>query len=585
MKQLRCASSTAHPHRPCGRTTGRTEPDPPYLFSHGAARRPRPTIMSNPAETLPAPQALAQRKPRRRLRKIRGLGLLTHGDLTRHAAKGFRNGFGVLGLLMVAGAISLGLRRPDYLLAFVSIGLAALVPVACWVGRRRKGVPVLAVFAVQQATIYLAPLYSESVSLQGYSADVMVTSAFGIVLFLLLLPLGWWAGVYALHLKPSHWNMSLAGSGGGRAKAMTIALTLLMIGIVFELLTFTGSILTLVPTAMAGFVPVLRTFASASEALGAMLGGFAVAGPSLGRRAFFYWALLAVISILSISGVLLSAATALIVAAAIGQAFGRRRLPWAFLGVAIAIAGFLNLGKFTMRDRYWEKGTMTPISLAQLPGHYAEWGAASIAKLRGDEGVAGGRDVGVATDEKGQSLLERIDNYQNMAFVVNAQQVLHTEPLAGEGYTLIPPLFIPRFLWADKPRTHEGQILLNLHYGRQGSVEDTEKTYIAWGLLPEAVGNFGIVLGPIILGPLLGFFFGLLEAWSVRKRLFAVEGMIAAALVLQVLVSFEMAMSVLLTSTFQMVVAVGVGASILRLILGSGGTDGVTRSRPSRRNA
>lgn len=534
--------------------------------------------MSSPAETLPAPQALPARKPRRRLRKIRGLGLLTHGDLTRHAAKGFRHGFGVFALLIVAGAISLGLRRPDYLPEFVGIALAAVVPMACWLRRRRKGVPVLAVFALQQAAVYLSPLYSESVALDGYSPAVMAGSAFGIILFLLLLPLGWWAGVRAIQSKPSRRNITLAGSGGGRAKAMTIALALLAIGFAFELLSFTGWIFTLLPTAMADFVPLLRTFAAAAEALGALLGGYAVAAPGRGGHSPIYWVLLAGISILSISGVLLSGATALVVAASIGQAFGRRRLPWVFLAVTLTIAGFLNLGKFTMRDRYWEKGTMPTISLARLPGHYAEWAAASMEKLRGDEGVVEGRDVGMTTDEKGQSLLDRIDNYQNMAFVVNAQQVLHVEPLAGAGYTLIPPLFIPRFLWANKPRTHEGQILLNLHYGRQGSVEDTEKTYIAWGLLPEAVGNFGTVFGPVILGPVMGFLFGLLEAWSVRKRLFSVEGMIAAAVVLQVLVSFEMAASVFLTSTFQMVIAVAVGASVLRLILGSG-ADPVGRNR------
>jgi hypothetical protein len=525
--------------------------------------------MSSPAETLPVPRSLPERKPRRRPRKARGLGLLTHGDLTRHAAAGFRNGFGVFGLLILVGAISLGLRRPDYFPEYVGIALAALVPLGCWLGRRRKGVPVLAVFALQQAAVYLTPLYSESVALEGYSPAVMATSAFGIGLFLLLLPLGWWAGVRAIHLKPSRWNMSLAGSGGGRDKAMTIALTLLVIGFAFELLSFTGWILALVPTALAGFLPVLRTFASAAEALGALLGGYAVAAPGRGGHSPFYWVLLAGISIISISGVLLSSATALVVAASIGQAFGKRRLPWMFLAVCLSIAGFFNLGKFTMRDRYWVNGSMTAISLAQLPGHYAEWAAASMAKLAGAGGLVAGGDVGA--DDKGQSLLDRIDNYQNMAFVVNAQQVRHAEPLAGEGYTLIPALFIPRFLWADKPRTHEGQILLNLHYGRQGSVEDTEKTYIAWGLLPEAVGNFGVVLGPVILGPILGFFFGLLETWSVRKRLFSVEGMIAAAVVLQVLVSFEMAASVFLTSTFQMVVAVAVGASILRMILDSGG--------------
>ena len=513
-------------------------------------------------------------------RKKLGLGMLTHGNLIQQAGRLFHQAWVAYAGLLVIGAILLGLRRPEYLPAFIFIGLASLVPIYCWLLEARKGAPVLPVFILQQAAVYLIPLYSENVTLEGYSPQVIQTSAWSIVLFFLLLPVGWFYGSRIIRPKPSLKNITLTGAGGEQAKAMSVALILLTIGFGFEFLTFTGWIYDLLPGALKGLSPILRTFATASEMLGALLGGYSISVRAGAPRAFLYWCLLTGICILSVSGILISSATAIVVATAVGQAAGGRRLPWGFLCVALGLASFLNLGKFTMRERYWQEGVAQGGTLGGLPGLYAEWAETSVEKLKADGyfDESSGKDNG----EKGQTLMERINNYQNMTFVVNAQEVLHFKPLWGGSYKLIPPLFVPRFLWANKPRTHEGQILLNLHYGRQGSVEDTEKTYVAWGLLPEAVGNFGPYGGAIFLGPVFGFLFGMLERWSIRKRLFSVEGMIAAALVLQVLLSFEMAASVFLTSTFQMVIAVAVGALILRLALGSGDAT-ATRPRQRRR--
>ena len=507
-----------------------------------------------------------RRRPVPRQKRL-GLGMLTHGSLIQQAERLFHQAWIGYGLLLVVGTVSLASRRPEYLSAFVAIWLASLLPIFCWLMETRKGAPVLPVFILQQAAVYLIPLYSENVTLEGYSPEVIRTSASSIGLLFLLLPLGWYLGIHVFRPRPSRKNISLTGEGGMQAKAMSVALILLGIGFGFEFSMVAGWILDLLPGESKGFVSILRTFATASEMLGALLGGYSVSMRAGASKAFLYWGLLAGICFLSVSGILISSATAIVVATTIGLAAGGRRLPWFFLCVALGIVSFLNLGKFTMRDRHWQEGEAQAIGLSSLPALFAEWAEASVEKMKvgGYIEEESGKDNG----EKGQTLLERINNYQNLTFVVNAQETLHCEPLWGGSYKLIPPLFIPRFLWANKPRTHEGQILLNIHYGRQGSVEDTEKTYIAWGLLPEAVGNFGPYLGAIFLGPVLGFLFGMLERWSIRKRLFSVEGMTAAALLLQVLLSFEMAASVFLTSTFQMVIAVVVGASILRMILGS----------------
>jgi hypothetical protein len=125
-------------------------------------------------------------------------------------------------------------------------------------------------------------------------------------------------------------------------------------------------------------------------------------------------------------------------------------------------------------------------------------------------------------------------------------------------------LLVPRVLWPDKPRGHEGQVLLNVHFGRQDE-DSTLTTYIAWGLLPEAYGNFGPIAGSIFLGGCLGFLFAWIENVSARKLIVSMEGFLLISALMNMMNSFEMVASILVTSTFQsMVVIVLASAPFVR---------------------
>ena len=76
-------------------------------------------------------------------------------------------------------------------------------------------------------------------------------------------------------------------------------------------------------------------------------------------------------------------------------------------------------------------------------------------------------------------------------------------------------------------------------------------TYIAWGLLPEAYGNFGPILGALSMGGFLGFAFAWIENLTARKLVVSMEGFLSLSLLLNLMNSFEMVASVLVTSTFQ----------------------------------
>jgi hypothetical protein len=97
--------------------------------------------------------------------------------------------------------------------------------------------------------------------------------------------------------------------------------------------------------------------------------------------------------------------------------------------------------------------------------------------------------------------------------------------------------------------------LLNVHFGRQ-DLEATLTTYIAWGLLPEAYGNFGAITGSVILAIFMGVLFAWIENLTARKLLVSMEGFLSLSLLMNLMNSFEMVASVLVTSTFQSFVVI-----------------------------
>ena len=494
----------------------------------------------------------------------------------------FRAGVVAMALLAGSGLFKLLFSRPDFLLPFVAIALPAVAGLIIWSTSKRSGLPLLPVFLAQQALIYGLPLAVDNPTLMNVQSGVIVASGFSVGLFLTCCVIGWYGGHQMTVSQPSKANLEVSGAGSATDRCLTLAYLLLGIALAFQLLSRSGVIYMLLPGGLSGLFPVIRTFATAAGMLGALLGGLAVGGRPDHARTWIYWGLLAAILVLSVADVLLSGASGLVLSAAVGLALGQRKIPLVFLAVAFAVVGFLNQGKFVMRERYWsEDSNTTQIAVSRIPSFFLEWAGASTSLLMGG-GTADNHVSVQGAEDDGQSILERVNNLQNIVFVIESIEQRNIPLLLGETYSLIPPLFVPRFLWNEKPRAHEGQILLNLHFGRQATVEQTEQTYIAWGLLPEAVGNFGAWFGPVILGLVVGWGMGWLEVVSLRKRLFSVEGMLLGGLLLIVAGSYEQVASIFLTATFQFLVAVTIGGFILRAWFGGGSSRPRNRRRKSR---
>lgn len=505
-------------------------------------------------------------------------------QLSGRADKLFRVGLLALVALALGGAVSVGAKNPQWFIAYIAMAVPSTALFFAWMNQSKRGLPLLPLFAVQHLVIYALPLVVSNPTIAMCQPATVSAAGLAVLLFLAACGAGWAIGKSFVQSKGSRWNLRLAEGRAASSRCMSLSFLLLGASLAFHLSSRTGLIHLVLAGPLEGIFPIVRTFSEAASMLGGMLGAMVVGGRPGHVQSWVFWLLVTLIGLLSIADVLISGASGLVIAVTIGLSFGTKRLPWRFLLVTFGLIGFLNQGKFVVRERYWNsESSSTALGLLELPGLYVEWAAASSSFLWGDVPLSSdpSPQSGGKEDDEGQSIFDRINNLHNLTYVLDVMEGMKIQPLSGETYTLIPKLLIPRFVWKDKPKAHEGQILLNLHFGRQLSVEQTEKTYIAWGLLPEAVGNFGSWLGPLLVGGVLGLAMGLLEQWSLRVRLFSVEGIVSVAFLLRFATSYEMVASVFVTSTFQFLVVSTVGGFFLYYWFDGGRQRNAARLRTS----
>lgn len=480
-----------------------------------------------------------------------------YATTSRQARSLFQGGYMIVFLLTFWGGLSLFLDYTDFFLPYLVIVVPALWGFWYWSRQQINGIPILPIFITQQAVVYTLPLFHYNQEIEPYYQKALMSSCLLTGLFFIFLMGGWKLTMSRGKRKPSRFNLSLGQGEEGELKSLKLSFLLLGTALTFHLGTRSGFIYEMMPDSLEGLISIMRTFASAGAMLGALLGGIVIGNiPKIGSK-IIYWTLILGICLLSMVDVLISPASSIILAAIVGISLGTRKPPILLLVVTFSLVGFLNQGKTDLRQRYWVEGTLsTELQVSELPAFYLDWINTSQRVMFGDK-------VKAASTEEGMSIFQRINNLQNTLYVVDAMERRNLPALNGETYALIPPLFVPRAFWPNKPRAHEGQAILNVKFKRQASMEDTYRVYIAWGLLPEAVGNFGVWLGPVILGLIMGMSIGWLERVSLHKKILSVEGMTLGGLLLITAGSYEMVASVFLTSTFQFVIAVTIAGIIL----------------------
>lgn len=438
-------------------------------------------------------------------------------------------------------------------LAIIWMGAGLCIALVSWHGAG-IGLPLLPLLAVQHFATYAVPLINRNEAIKGYTESQFNHAGLQVLVLLVVSSAAWRTGMkFFSPSPPTAHAFRMIVTEGNRA-LNRIGLLLIITAAGYELLNalhLTTQLLAVLPSGTQSIVVAIMGAAG-------MAGYFLVAmfianGAAPRSTRNIFWIVLAGHLFLITASILLSSVINIIGAVCIGLFWGSGRFPRMFLFVCALVLSFLNIGKFEMRERYWiGSGQVSAnVTLASLPGYYMEWAGYSWDMMTSNREEA----FPDPKESKRQTMLARMDNMQNLLFVADRIGSGTIQPLGGETYAIIPPLLIPRIFWPEKPRSHEGQVLLNVHFGRQ-SREDSFGTYIAWGLLPEAYGNFGPFWGAAILGVFLGFAFAALENLTARKPLLSMEGMITLVLLIGIASSFEMVASVLVTSLFQAVLTV-----------------------------
>jgi hypothetical protein len=476
------------------------------------------------------------------------------GDIARSVRSVVRKGLLPLGAVLALETLYLLMKQSPYATGFAMIALGVWIALAAW-QQRGLGLPLLPVLIVQHLVAFGLPIATNHSVLSEYPASYVSDAGLEVLVFCGAAILTWWITLQVFRPGTTR-SFALRGfRNQGDARLMRVGICLVIVASAYQVAITENALDFLFSSLPAGSFSLLTPIIAAASSCGFFVLAISLGtNPTIGLRLFF-WSALALNCVVSASSFLLSSTTQVLAAVFVGLFWSKGRIPWRYVAIVIALLSFFNLGKSTMRERYWPQDQTEPpkVTWSQLPAYYREWFDASLAMI-GAEPVQDAI-ISPSTKPARQTLLERINNLQNLLFVINAVNRDNIPTLGGATYEIIPSLLIPRVFWPDKPRSHEGQVLLNVHFGRQ-DIHATFVTYIAWGLLAEAYGNFGPITGAVLLGVFIGVLCSWIENVTARKLLLSLEGFISFTVILGVIGSFEMVASVLVTMIFQSIVPI-----------------------------
>jgi hypothetical protein len=461
---------------------------------------------------------------------------------------------GTGGIFALAAVSTGGL---DDLPGFFLIAFSALLPVFLWCRRAVHGIPIYPIFTVGTLWTFGFPLIAQQPQILQYNPDERLAAAATIAMTNLVGTGFWYLFSRRIAPPPASYLGFKLGSGD------LLFFGALLADIAFNVLTSSVQ-LDLDPAIFS----IIRAIIQALAALGIFVLGYRAGQYQLspaGTQAYGITMVALILStlpsVLMVNG-LSSGALALM-----AFAFGRGRLPWLAFLLFLGSALFLQEGKAAIREKYWADARGAPISFSHFPEFMDDWIGFSWQHLLSDDGDAA---AGSSADDP-QSLTERA-SLLHLFLLIQAMSPAEAPYLRGETYAIIPRLLVPRLFNEEKARTHLGTYLLAIHYDLQRP-EDTSVTTIGFGLINEAMANFGYP-GCMGLGAVLGSFYGWAARWSSSHPLLSLRTLFAV-LILTVAFENEFTAGVYVTVLFQ--------GSCALLLLGLLTMGRVSRIAPARR--
>lgn len=430
--------------------------------------------------------------------------------------------------------------------AFLIAG-TSLLPGYFWVSRRVPGLPLFPVYALTHLWTFGLPLVSGHPVVALFPPNNQFFAAASVAGFQLVGTVVW----ILVARRPAR----LAARGwvieGARGDLFFLAA---MAGsVAFYIAVVNGRLITF----PEGVYPIVSAVNLALNALG----GFALsyrlgsgALPPLRRVPFFL--LIAALILSTLPSLVMATTMSLLGVMSLGYAVGAKQLPWRVMLVSLGLFSFLHVGKSAMREHFWDEEYGAPsLQIWDYPAFFTEWVATSAAQLQQSAAMPAGEEA------ERQSILER-SSLMHLLLYVQARTPAAVPYLNGETYAVIPGLLVPRIFYPNKPRSHEGTYILNIHYGFQ-SREDTERTTIGFGLLNEAYANFGwFGLGG--LGIVLGGFYGWVTRVTRGQPVLSLRALFAA-IVASYSFQTEFSSSVYVAALFQSMMALaGIALLLMR---------------------
>jgi len=416
----------------------------------------------------------------------------------------------------------------ESLLAALLIIVSALFPVYLWCSGRAPGLPIFPIFALSYLWTYAIPLLSSHPYVVEYSPERHLTAGLTVASFLFFGTFIWFRVV----ARPLRQMPPLRCLEAGESD--TIFLFALAMNVFFTMGLIAGWF-----QIDGALISLIRGVVFGLSALAIFILSYQWGKQSLSRKKFYVFVILMVLSMLaSASSLLIIGAISMLLPAVMGFVMGRQKVPWLTLCIALGCLIILHSGKTLMREKYVYGEQQRAVQPWEYIGWFSEWVGYSLTSIMQDDSQR---------QNAPNSFVDRA-GLIHLLLLVQSKSPDEIPYLYGETYKIIPRLLIPRVFDPDKPTSHEGTILLNIHYGKQ-SREETAQTTIGWGLLNEAYANFGLA-GVLLLSVILGIAYGAVTRWSLNTPVLSAR-FLFAVLLMNFSFQTEFAASVYATALFQ----------------------------------
>lgn len=409
--------------------------------------------------------------------------------------------------------------------AYYCIAVPVVVQTYLWFSVEVRSVPVLPILFILLYIYYAVPMLRSETAI--YTSGELITAGAAIGGFLVaaaVAALPFLVGMRRRAAPPDEARLS-------DRHVLPIVAIGLASGIVYDVAVYTGSV-----GSLGSAVGAVRSAMLTLAAIACYLIGYA-RGRHLatGARWLLICCGLSVLLLLSVTNLLLSDGMVLCLAVVLGYVLTAGRVPWPAVIAGGALLFVLHAGKFEVRDQYWNRATssLKTNSLGQIPGMMSEWLFAGIENL--------------GSSDLPSDFLERASLLQ-MVLLVQRNTPELVPYLGGETYTQLPEMLLPRFVDEEKPVSQAGLNLLSIRYGLQ-TEDSVGRTTIGWGLVAEALANFGI-WSVLIVGAAFGALAGAIMWLSAGGTPTSSRMLIAVPLML-VLANLEANFAYLLVSLMQ----------------------------------